>query len=194
MSLQCFLASAQDVITFKSGTKAEGVITQYSEGMISIVIDGETKQSPINNIHTITFRNTPDPAGDVLKQIIPAVTIEAKKLSLQKGLTTEQQKENKELGVQFLAVAVVVNTKNSEQVDINHDTFVLRDNDGIDYKPSTWGLDMLQEISKRTVSRGESAGGWVGFSIPSQTDMTTLKIRYENGDTKSNWIPVPRAK
>ncbi len=185
---------AQDVITFQSGNTASGLVTSYSDGIISVSIDGELKQAPINNIKAITFRVSADPSSEAIKAIIPQVKLEAKTLSLQKGLTPEQRKENRDQGIQFLAVAVVVSAIGSDPIEVSHATFRLRDADGIEYQPSTWGLDSLQEISKRTLASGESTGGWVGYSVPAHTDMSKLAIRYENSETRSDWINVPRPR
>jgi hypothetical protein len=187
-------AYSQDVITFQSGNTVSGLVTSFSDGLISVSIDGEIKKAPISNIKAISFRVSTDPSPEVIKAMIPQVKLEAKSLSLQKGLTPEQRKENREQGVQFLAVAVVVSAIGSEPVEIAHGTFKLRDSDGIEYQPSTWGLDMLQEISKKTLSTGETTGGWVGFSIPARTDMSKLMVRYENSEMKSDWINVPRPR
>lgn len=186
------MAFGQDTLVFKSGTVTNVLIASYSNGIFSVLVDSEMKQAPARGIDSIVF-GPRDPASAPATQPAP-VLLSAKKLSLQKGLTPEQRKENKELGVQFMAVAVAVNSPVADQLEVKHDYFRLRDKDGIEYTPSTWGLDMLQEIAATTLRSGESVGGWVGFSVPSTTDFNLLMIRYQNEDIRSDWVDVPRLR
>ncbi len=187
-------AQSQDTVTFKTGKTADCLITAYSDGAFTVVIDSETKQAPIQNIQSVSF----GPKGATSQTVAPItsspISVVAKKLSLQKGLTPEARKEWADSGMQLLAVAVVVSSTRQEPLEVKHDYFSLSDADGIEYKPSSWGLDMLEEITATSIKTGETTGGWVGFTVPVSTDLTTLKIRYQNNDMKSAWAPVPKAK
>jgi hypothetical protein len=94
------------------------------------------------------------------------------------------KEEKRFIGIQL----VIDNTKHTKNADCAGVYFFIKDMDGNQYECSSSELVLEPKLASNDVDAGDITKGWIYTEIFKSVPVDQLRIRYEFGSKKSDWI------